>query len=433
MLLQTTETFARTVYVYFLKKYNKFKYRQIISMGGSRSSKTFSILQILMLEMISRKRLRITVWRDTKVTCRATVLEDFKKIIMFDEKFFLKFKENKQSGSFTYMPTGSKIIFEGADSIGKVLGGAQDISYFNEITEFSKEVYLQITQRTSDRVIVDYNPSKDFWLEKYREDPDSVFIHSNFTHNAFCPENIVKQLKSYEPWETGSYEVNGSEVLYKGKKISPTNQPPPHKLNVKRGTYSVYHWLVYGLGIGAEKPNRIYSGWQRIKLQDFEDLQYTSYFGLDFGSKNPTACVEVKYDGDGTFYICPRFYKALTDLKESLPTVIDIKVPQIIKGKSLIVGDSAKQSYIDTLLEAGHLIIGAIKGGGSVASGITNVQGFNIFYVFDKYIENEYTTYSWHVDRYQKPTDEPVKVDDHYMDAIRYIINYLIKYLNIKM
>ena len=116
-----------------------------------------------------------------------------------------------------------------------------------------------------------------------------------------------------------------------------------------------------------------------------------------------------------------------------MPTVIDIKVPQIIKGKSLIVGDSAKQSYIDTLLEAGHLIIGAIKGGGSVASGITNVQGFNIFYVFDKYIENEYTTYSWHVDRYQKPTDEPVKVDDHYMDAIRYIINYLIKYLNIKM
>ena len=428
MILQTSETFSRTAAVYYPKKY-----RQIISMGGSRSSKTFSILQILMLEMIQRHRIKITVWRDTKVTCRATVLEDFKKIIMFDENIFMKFKENKQSGSFTYIPTGSKIIFEGADSIGKVLGGAQDISYFNEITEFSKDVYLQITQRTADRVICDYNPSKDFWLEQYREDPDTVFIHSNFMHNAFCPENIVKQLKSYEPWESGSYEVINSEVYYNGRPVSNTNQPPPHELNCKRGTASSYHWLVYGLGIGAEKPNRIYSGWKRISIEDFEDLTYTSYFGLDFGTANPTACVEVKYDGDGSFYVCPRFYEPLTNIKESLPTIFDIKIPQIIKGKSLIVADSAKDAYITTLRNAGQLIVGAIKGSGSVSSGITNVQGFNIFYVYDKEFEKEYTSYSWHVDRYQKATDEPIKVDDHFMDAMRYIIDYLIRYLSIKV
>lgn len=428
MNLQTSETFSRTAAVYY-----PGKYRQIVSMGGSRSSKTFSILQILMLEMIVKKNIKITVWRDTKVTCRATALEDFKKIIMFDDNIFLKFKENKQSGSFTYMPNGSKIIFEGADSIGKVLGGAQDISYFNEITEFSKDVYLQITQRTADRVLCDYNPSKDFWLEQYREDPDTVFIHSNFRHNAFCPANIVKQLNSYEPWETGSYEVVNSEVHYNGEKVSPTNQPNPHELNTKRGTASQYHWLVYGLGIGAEKPNRIYSGWKRITLDIFESLDYKSYFGLDFGTSNPTACVEVKYDGDGTFYVCPRFYEPLTNISESLPTIFDIKIPQIKKGKSLIVADSAKEAYITTLRNAGQLIVGALKGSGSVSSGITNLQGFNICYVYDKDFEKEYTGYSWHVDRYQKSTDEPVKADDHFMDALRYIINYLIIYSNIKV
>lgn len=47
-----------------------------------------------------------------------------------------------------------------------VIGGQQTISFFNEVTEFSKEAYLQITCRTSDRVVVDYNPSKDFWMEE---------------------------------------------------------------------------------------------------------------------------------------------------------------------------------------------------------------------------------------------------------------------------
>lgn len=428
MDLQVSETFDRTAEVFY-----PGEYRQIVSMGGSRSSKTYSILQILMLELMRKERIKITVWRDTKVTCRSTVMEDFKKIILFNDNIFMNFKENKQLGKFTYKPTKSEIIFEGADSIGKVLGGAQDISYFNEVTEFSKEVYLQITQRTADKVLCDYNPHKDFWLEKYRNDPDTVFIHSNFEHNAFCPPNIIKQLRSYEPWEPGSYEVIDSDVYYNGKIITPQNQPPPHKLNVERGTASVYHWLVYGLGIGSEKPNRIYSGWRQISLEDFESLNYISYFGLDFGTSNPTACVEVKYDGDGCFYICPRFYKPLTNISESLPTVMDTKIKDIIKGKSLIVADPAKQSYIDILREDGHLIIGALKGNGSVGAGITVVQGFTIYYVSNSDLEDEYNNYSWHVDRYNKSTDEPVKMDDHYMDAIRYIITYLVRYLNIRL
>jgi len=427
MNLQVSETFIFTSEVY----YNQ-RYRQIVSMGGSRSSKTYSILQILMTELMKKRRIKITVWRDTKVTCRATVMEDFKKIIMFDEKVYLDFKENKQQGKFTYKKTGSEILFEGADSIGKVLGGAQDISYFNEVTEFSKDVYLQITQRTADKVICDYNPSKDFWLENYRNDPDTVFIHSTFKNNAFCPRNIVKQLLSYEPWLPDSYEIRGSEVFYKDEPISIENQPPPHPLNVKRKTANQYMWLVYGLGLGSEKPNRIYRGWTGITKEDFNELDYTSYFGLDFGTSNPTAIVEVKYDGNGAFYVYPRFYQALTSLDDSLPTVVS-RIDSIKKGESLIVCDSAKSSYIDILATAGQLAVGAFKGPGSVESGISITQGFSIYYVLDEKFASEYANYSWHIDRYGKSTDQPVKSDDHYMDALRYIITYLVKYLNIKV
>lgn len=427
MNLKVSDTFNKTSIVFYDKKY-----RQIVSMGGSRSSKSYSILQILMLEMMRRKNIKITVWRNTKVTCRTTVMEDFQNIIMFDDSVFVDFKQNKQLGSFTYKPTGSRIVFEGADSIGKVLGGAQHISFFNEVTEFSKNVYLQITQRTSGKVICDYNPSKDFWLESYRFDKKSVFIHSTYKDNAFCSQNIVDQLNSYEPWETGSYEVRGTECFYNGNPIGPNNQPPIHEENVLKETADEYHWLVYGLGIGSEKPNRIYKGWHKITEEDFEGIDEKSWFGLDFGTSNPTACVEVKYGGNGDFYICPRMYKPLTNLNKSLNSAIRDNVPQISTGRSLIVADSAKETYITILSNGGHQVRGALKGPGSVSSGITLIQGYTIYYVSNADFEKEYNNYSWHVDRYEKSTDEPVKTDDHYLDAIRYIVTYLTSYLHIK-
>lgn len=426
--LKVSDTFKLTY-----DAYHKPWVRQLVSMGGSRSSKSYSILQMLMLELMKRKNIKITCWRNIKVTCRSTIMEDFQKIIMFDEKIFKKFKENKQAGTFVYLPTGSRIVFEGADSIGKVLGGQQDISFFNEVTEFSKEVYLQITQRTSGKVICDYNPSKDFWLEQYRHDEETIFIRTNFTNNAFCPKNIVKQLLSYEPWIPGSYEIRGSEVYYKDKPISPLNQPPINEKNYKKGTASVFMWMVYGLGLGSEKPHRIYRGWRKITKEVFISLPYVSYFGLDFGTSNPTACLEVKYDGNGGLYICERLYKPLGEIEDSLTTVLKMLVPQIIKGKSYVVCDSAKEAYLDILKNDGYMAIPAVKGAGSVEAGISIIQSLTIYYVASDNLDMEYNNYSWMLDRNGKPLDTPQKVNDHLMDALRYIVSFLYKYLQMKI
>lgn len=446
MILEATVTFEKT-YDAFNEitnqeqidkaKYEEvqpiYKYRQIVSVGGSRSSKSYSILQLLLLLMTTRKNLKITVWRNLKNVCRTTVLEDFQRIIMFDYTIYKDIRENKQQGSFTYMPTKSKIVFEGADDIGKVLGMTQDISFFNEVSEFSEDVYLQITQRTADRVFCDYNPSKTFWLEKFRNNPNTKFIHSNFKDNAYCPPNIIKQLLSYEPWESDSYEFDGATLTYNGMPIAPDNQPPPHNENIKNETANEYMWRVYGIGIGAEKPNKIYHGWKQITQQDFDDIEYVSYFGLDFGVSNPTACVEVKYDGDGAFFICERFYTPLQEISDSLPTVIKLRIPNIIPGTSIMVCDSAKQNYIDIISNEGYLALGAVKGGGSVEVGISLIQGFTIYYVPTPNMQFEYDNYSWTIDRYGKSTDVPLKADDHLMDALRYIISYLVYYLNIKI
>ena len=86
-------------------------------------------------------------------------------------------------------------------------------------------------------------------------------------------------------------------------KYSDDNQPPPNKLNIKNGTADKWHWMVYGLGLLAEKPNRVYKGWTTCSIEEFDSLPYETYYGLDFGISAPTAVVAVKYDGDRTFYV----------------------------------------------------------------------------------------------------------------------------------
>jgi len=445
MDLQVTKTFQKTYDAFYALENEKeiseaknfevepiYKYRNIVSMGGSRSSKSYSILQLLLIYMMTNKRKKITVWRDQKVVCRSTVLEDFQNIILFDYNVFGNIEHNKQQGSFVYVPTGSKIIFEGADNYSKVLGGTQDISFFNEVSEFSERVYLEIAQRTSDRIFFDYNPSKSFWLEKLRNDPRTCWIHSTFEDNAFCPPNIIQHIRGYDPWEEGSYEVINSEVYHNGQPISPHNQPPRNKKNVKAGTANEFMWKVYGLGIQAEKPNKIYRGWGEISEEEFEKLSYQSYYGLDFGVNSPTACIEVKYDGDVTLYIRKRIYKPLQDIEDSIATTLYLEVNEI-KETDLLIVDSAKKNLKMTLQSAGYNAVGSIKGNGSVELGIGTVQKFNIKYVHSDELIHEYNNYSWEVDRYGKSTDKPFKQDDHLLDALRYVASYLVRYLQIKL
>lgn len=453
MNLNVTETFDRTWIAYHdklspeefterKKKYEEegiigvpstFRYSQVVSMGGSRSSKTYSILQLLLTEMITRLNLKITVWRVTKTECRANVMDDFLTILRSHPLINDNMVENKQKASFTYTPTGSKILFEGSDDVGKVLGSSQDISFFNEVTEFSYDVYLQIAQRTSERILCDYNPSKSFWLESYRHDVETSFTHSDFRNNKFCPVAIQKRLLSYEPWEKGSYEIRGAEIFYNDKPLTPSNQPPPNVQNVKKNTHNEYMWLVYGLGLGAEKPNKIYKGWHSITEEDYDSQPYTQYFGLDFGTSVPTALVEVKYNGDGAFYIKPRLYKPLQDIEDNIGSWLNMECPDIRQKNSLVIGDSAKEAYITALTNAGFWADMAIKGGGSVDLGLSSMQKFQMYVVFDEDLKDEYDSYSWEVDKNGKSRDIPLKKNDHYMDAIRYIITYLIEYLQIQL
>lgn len=387
-------------------------WRGIVMMGGSRSGKTYAIIQKFTVMIVTEEGKVITCWRNEAVTAKATVMEDFKTIKYSDEEINDLIGENVARARYYGKDTKSEIMFAGTDNIGKVLGRKQHISFFNEITEFNESVFKQVTQRTSDFWIADYNPSKSFWLEKMLSSEDILVLHFTYEHNAFCPAPIVKQLNSYNPFHPADKDL-------------PRAKRRPHPVNVKNGTANEYLYDVYCLGIKAEKPGKIYNKWESFSVKDYELLPHTEFIGLDFGQVSPSGMVRVKYDGDVTIFVDELLYKPI-NLMKSLEHEIDIVYPEAKLKSIKIIADSAGKTRIQSMQRAGFTVTGARKGNHSVVPGISIVQKYKI--VFTTRSGNfiaEYDGYAWKLDRYGIPTDEPEKVDDHLMDALRYIIEYI--------
>ena len=98
-----------------------------------------------------------------------------------------------------------------------------------------------------------------------------------------------------------------------------------------------------------------------------------------------------------------------------------------------MVCDSAKKSMVDDLSNGGLMAVGALKGAGSVARNIGQVQSFEIIYTESSTnIHTEQGMYSWKTDKYGVAEDVPdPRQKDHLMNATEYIISYLVGYLDI--
>jgi phage terminase large subunit len=99
----------------------------------------------------------------------------------------------------------------------------------------------------------------------------------------------------------------------------------------------------------------------------------------------------------------------------------------------MIVCDSAKLSLVEDLQFGGLLAISANKGAGSRERMVRQMQSFRIVYTStSKDLDNEYYDYSYKLDRYDLVTDDiEDRNNDHLIDATKYIIDYLIRYLGI--
>ena len=92
----------------------------VINRGGSRSSKTFSIGQLLFLErFFTQRNKKILVLRKTLPSLRISVYQDWKKF-MDQYDLYNIVEENKQNLDYYYKPNNNYLHFGSLDSPEKI-------------------------------------------------------------------------------------------------------------------------------------------------------------------------------------------------------------------------------------------------------------------------------------------------------------------------
>lgn len=349
--------------------------RFILNQGGSRSSKTWSLLQLLIVLCIKNSDLKVSIVRETLPALKSSVMRDFFEILkslhLYSEK-----RHNKTDNIY-FFENGSLVEFFSTDSDQKVRGRKRDILYLNEANEIKKDIFHQLVMRTKSKVFIDFNPSDaDHYLYELAEDQKSILIKSTYKDNPFLNEDQIEYIENL--------------------------------INVDHNYY-----LIYNLGERPSSTTRIYShfGLYDIEPQNYEDISY----GLDFGFTHPTALVQVKFIGN-SIYVKEILY-------ESGLTSVDLikKLSQLGIDRSVsLYCDSARPEIIEELRRSGFNK--AMAANKNVKPGIDRIKSLEVFVHKESVnLLKESRLYSWKTVN-DRLTEEPIKENDHLLDSMRYAV-----------
>src|SRR5690554_2201915 len=446
------------------------KYSLIVQEGGSRSSKTWSDFQCLFNILMSRPYTSITVLRDTAVDCKDIVESDWinwlsdpnnrasefergdltgqeMASLVAKEEFTKFFNRNKTKSIWTAKHNNSSIRFTGLDDVDKVMGMTQDICWINEPYKFSHEVFKQLAQRTSMFILCDWNPKQSHWIEEEKKKDTSITLKSSFRDNPFIKPQTKQQLLSYQTVKFSDVVkkklINEQDAKVYDFESNDLNFTEKQIKELKRCIYNESHggddymWQVFGEGEKAEKPNKIFTGWNEITFADFENIEKPDWYGVDWGKVDPFGIVRAKYT-DGRLYVHELNYSSENDIISSFTDEQRFNINKeyeegvvvwlfnklgIDKNRPIIC-DTNRPDKVRAIYNLGYEYADtADKGQGSIIEGIDILSKLEVYYTREsRNIKNEFENYSFKKDRYGATTEEPEDDNNHLMDCIRYVV-----------
>jgi len=361
------------------KKIAALRKRVRVVQGGSSSSKTFSIIPLLITYAVQNTKSEISIVSESIPHLRRGAIRDFIKIMDWTGNLNHD-RWNRSSLTYTFA-NGSFIEFFSADQSDKMRGARRDVLFVNEANNVHWEAYYQLAIRTRKFIYIDYNPTMEFWAHKELIGrPDTDFIILTYKDNEALEPAIVKELELAKvKGETSSYWANW--------------------------------WKVYGLGQVGSLQGAIFNNWETIDGLP-NDARLLG-IGLDFGFTNdPTAAVAI-YQHNGRYIVHELIYQ--TGLLNS-----DIAA-KLRDYRCTVIADSAEPKSIEDIRRKGIAIKGADKGKDSVRFGISLMQEHEWLITSSSLnVIKELRGYVWDVDRQGNTTGNPIDNMNHAIDAWRY-------------
>ena len=369
LTIQATEVFQ--------KNYNSTK-RFVVNIGGSRSTKTYSILQLLIVKALSSDEpLLISIVRKSFPSLRLSVMRDFfdilKSLELYDEN-------NYNATEKAYQLSNSTIEFFSIDDAQKRRGTKRNVLYINEANELSSEDMFQLQIRTTDQIFLDFNPSEYFWYnEEYESRDDVEVIRSTYKDNPYLNDAQIKEIERLQFTDHQYYQI-------------------------------------YALGQFAGDIDLVF---QHSVVDDIPtNTAKLIALGMDFGFTNdPTTLVEVWKNNDELYLNEILYDQGLTnsDIAEKLR---EAGVDRYIE----IIADSAEPKSITELCRMGFNVKPAMKGPDSILNGIDILKRYKLNVTKESTnLIQEFRRYKWTTNKDGVKLNKPIEQWNHLMDAVRYV------------
>lgn len=386
--------------------------RYIDLWGGRGRGASFTATQYFLHLLLKPDYFRGYLMREIATDIRESLWRDLKDRIV-EADLEEQFNINESLMTLTHLHTGNTVLSKGfKKSAGnrtaklKSIAGATHV-IIEEAEEVSENDFLQLddslrTVKGDIKIFKLFNPPPKrhwFWNRWYNltDFPDT---HANAGYFKATPKRDPNLLSIFSTYRDNVQNLNQSFLdnllLYKGDHLQV---------------------IVNGL-ISEGSIGRIYKNWKVIhKMPNY----YTKFYGLDWGFNDPVAVTEMETHNRQLWIQQKVYQRGLTNDQLSI-----LMEQRGMKKSSRIFADSANPKDIEDLKKKGWNIVGARKGPGSVQSGIKHIQQYEVFVTEDSkdiWMENE--NYSWALDQFKLPTDEPIDAFNHAMDSINYGMDYV--------
>jgi phage terminase large subunit len=350
-------------------------YRNYVFQGSSRSGKTRNIIIWMVINLLNEENKVYSIVRKTLPALKASVLRDLKEVLIQLDLY----DQNKWHTVDGYVEIGSNIIeFFSLDSEERVRGRKRDVCFINEATEISFEEYVQLNLRTTERMILDFNPSLwQSWLYDLEKQSDTFYTIVTYLDNPFLTKFQVEEIEKLQHRDPNL-------------------------------------WRVFGLGQKGI-PTRVVFSHQQIYDELPKEAKLLG-LGSDIGYNDANTLIRVYKDGDSIYCeellylknttISDFIYK-IKDLGINLTDdfIVDSAAPQAIAEMSR-AGINAKPVKKDTIL-----------------SGIDQIKRHNLFIHRNSLnLQMELNSYVWKSDKNGNNLDEPEDKNNHLIDALRYVL-----------
>ncbi len=379
-------TVKRTRILRWLQKNHNI--RKPFLIGGADSGKSYAIQQYLILDkFFGETKKDILILRKTRVDCKGSC---YKEMLEMLEEYGLPYNVNKSDLIITSADNRKNtIMFAGLDDRHKYKSKAFNYVWFEELTQFLLDDYLELARRcrrktdTVNQIIGSLNPiDAHSWIKEEIVDKpkdNMVFDLSSVDDNPFADEADIQELD-----ELKDVDIN---------------------------QYNVYRWGKWGV-----LKNIIYSGWKAYNhIDEYGPGLLDVSYGIDWGYAKPCSLIKVYwFDGDKVIWEEIIHQKGLT-----IPQFIQRakeRIPDPNEWRKEFYAGTDQPGAIQQFYDAGFNIDGAVT---HVVDGINYCQAHLVGIIGANLIK-EAQGYKRKEDKDGHVMEEPVKFMDHGMDAGRY-------------